>query len=401
MLGGAQLPRRIHEREKRLRALLHQCLSLTPPMIYDAICSNLGCCAAVKEFCPAHLLPYIPRMPDEAIRGSSVPKHRPGSSSALLASLCHALYSQSGAADWQLSPERFAFALDRVVAKHFADASPDLHKLEDFLSRLHLQDLALACACSEGSESAWEHFVATYRPYLRTAAAAVLRCPHNSPEACDLADSLFTDLYGIADGRGPDRSLFRYFHGRSSLKTWLRAVLAQRHIDSIRSARRFVDIDGEAQSENPAPQLVTAAPPADPHRDRYQALFRRALQTALAGLDSRDAQRLRSYYLEDQTLAAIGRALGEHESSVSRHLDRLRRVLREEVESLLRAGFSVANGSAAPSGLSDAEIALCFEYAAEDAPINLDALFPPSRASSPDSAPPRKPAKISPEEVDS
>ncbi|HKT46122.1 MAG TPA: sigma-70 family RNA polymerase sigma factor [Candidatus Acidoferrales bacterium] len=340
-------------------------------------------------------------MPDEAIRGSSIPKDRPRPSSALPAPLRNALYSQSCAANWQLSPEGFASALDRVIAKHFPQPLPDPHKLEDFLSRLHLQDLALACACSEGSESAWEHFVATYRPYLRAAAAAVLRCPPNSPEARDLADSLFTDLYGIADGRGPDRSLFRYFHGRSSLKTWLRAVLAQRHIDAIRSARRFVDIDGEAQSENPIPQLVTAAPPADPHRDRYQALFRRALQTALAGLDSRDAQRLRSYYLEDHTLAAIGRALGEHESSVSRHLDRIRRVLREEVESLLRAGFSVANGSAAQPGLSDAEIALCFQYAAEDAPINLDALFPPaSRASSADSVPPRKPAKISPEEVD-
>ena len=34
---------------------------------------------------------------------------------------------------------------------------------------------------------------------------------------------------------GERQSLFRYFHGRSSLTTWLRAVLAQRHVDRLRS----------------------------------------------------------------------------------------------------------------------------------------------------------------------
>ena len=89
-----------------------------------------------------------------------------------------------------------------------------------------------------------------------------------------------------------------------------------------------------------------------------------------------DRERLRCYYAEEQTLAAIGRKLGEHESSVSRNLERVRRTLREKVEALLGAGFSVANGSVAHPGLSDAEIAQCFSYAAEEAPIDLDALLP-------------------------
>ena len=94
----------------------------------------------------------------------------------------------------------------------------------------------------EGCEAAWEHFFAQYRAYLRSAAAAILRCQSGSAEACELADSLFSELYGLAAGKGCERSLFRYFHGRSSLKTWLRAILAQRHIDSIRAGRRFEDL---------------------------------------------------------------------------------------------------------------------------------------------------------------
>jgi hypothetical protein len=74
-------------------------------------------------------------------------------------------------------------------------------------------------------------------------------------------------------------------------------------------------------------------------------------------------------------LAEIGRKLGEHESSVSRNLERTRRELRHQVEQALRKG-SGGSGVA----LSDEQIALCFEYAAEDAPIDLDRLLPESQA---------------------
>src|SRR5262249_6315859 len=111
-------------------------------------------------------------------------------------------------------------------------------------------------------------------------------------------------------------------------------------------------------------------------RTRYLALLTGAFDAALASLDSRDLERLRLYYAEQQTLAEIGRALGEHESSVSRNLDRIRRELRDTVEALLRKGRPAENGISSQPGLSDAEIALCFQYASEDAPIDLAKLFP-------------------------
>jgi RNA polymerase sigma factor (sigma-70 family) len=199
-----------------------------------------------------------------------------------------------------------------------------------------------------------------------------------------LADSLYADLYGLADAPGR-RSLFRYFHGRSSLKTWLRAVLAQRHIDSIRAGRRFTEL--EAKDGHPA---VSAAHPStrariskdgapsldDPHRTELVALFRRSLEVALGLLDPRDKDRLRLYYAAEQTLAQIARKLGEHESSVSRNLERTRRELRHQVEQALRKGSSTLDSHESRAGLSDAQIALCFEYAAEDAPIDLDKLLP-------------------------
>jgi RNA polymerase sigma-70 factor, ECF subfamily len=313
------------------------------------------------------------------------------------------LYSNSSAATWGLSLDRFQSVLERSSAKHFTSSSPSARNLEDYLDALHLQDLALACACAEGRSEAWDHFVHHYRPYLRSAAAAILRCSSASPAARDLADSLFADLYGLTSskasannsGKSSARSLFRYFHGRSSLKTWLRAVLAQRHIDSIRSSRRFTELEDDNTLDSGAPHAHAAVvpinqSPPDPHRDRYLTLLSAAFESALASLDPRDRDRLRLYYSEQQTLAEIGRALGEHESSVSRNLDRIRRDLRRDVEAALRKARPAVNALSSQPGLSDQEIALCFQYASEDAPIDFDKLFPQS-SDAPTPKPSRQP----------
>jgi RNA polymerase sigma factor (sigma-70 family) len=338
-------------------------------------------------------------------------------SARLLAShpdLVDRLYSEVSASPWSVSRQRFEDALERSATKRFASCDREQvsrPKLEEFLGALHLQDLSLAAACASGQPAAWEFFVITYRGYLRSAAAAILRSKADSVAAQDLADSLFTDLYGISassSNKSEDRSLFRYFHGRSSLKTWLRAVLAQRHIDSVRASRRFVEIEDQSTSA-PASAPGDGAPfrervtpidsssnfpnPAhdsspDPHRSQYLALFSDALHKALNALNPSDRKRLRLYYADQQTLAHIGREFGEHESSVSRNLDRIRRELRASVESALRSGqFQSQNGTYPQPALSDDQISLCFEYAAEDAPLNFDQDFPPPPATTPATPP--------------
>jgi RNA polymerase sigma factor (sigma-70 family) len=321
---------------------------------------------------------------DARKRAGEATSSDPSRSTEGRASLVEWLYAQSQAGRWGLSKERFAAALELSAKKRLTTGVLADQKIEEYFRALHVEDLALATACAQGCEAAWEHFFATYRSYLRAAAAAILRRNAGSPEACDLADSLFSDLYGLAEDKGQGRSLFRYFHGRSSLKTWLRAVLAQRHIDAIRAGRRFEELGdeetaGERPRTSPGPQLQSA----DPHRERYVALFIRALQQALECLAPQEKERLCLYYTEEKTLAEIGRRLGEHESSVSRHLDSVRRDLREQVESILRRGFVAANGSASQPGLSDAEVALCFEYSAEDTPIDLEKMLPRPKSPGP------------------
>jgi RNA polymerase sigma factor (sigma-70 family) len=285
--------------------------------------------------------------------------------------LVASLYSQSGAARWGLSPSQFACGLERSLRKRFQDGAPSPSRLEEYLLTLHTEDLALTTACIEGSEAAWEFFVQEYRGYLRAAAGAITKASRYGANPQELADSLFSDLFGLMDGKRGERSLFRYFHGRSSLKTWLRTVLAQRHVDYIRSQRRMESLDAE-DGEKPALPMerVQKQPLQDPHRAHYLACFTTALHHCLKLLHPADRERLELYYARELKLAEIGRQLGEHESSVSRGLERIRQELRALAEQHLRDAFS----------LSDAEILQCFEYAAEDVPIDFRQLFPDAKS---------------------
>ena len=291
--------------------------------------------------------------------------------------LARRLFEEAEASRWGLTVDRFVAALERSACKHFPVAAPSSEKLAAYVAGLHVKDLALACACAEGHAAAWEAFVAEYRGILRASAAAMLRCSSGDPEARELADSLFAELYGLAERKRGERSLFHYFHGRSTLKTWLRAVLAQRHVDAARASKRFEPFaegsDGEPKAVHQSADGTQTLP--DPDRAQYVRIFQQAQETALQKLSSRDRERLRLYYAKELTLAEIGRELGEHESSVSRNLERIRNELRREVEEILRRGDHPTDSSTGRKGFSDEQIALCFEYAATDAPIDLDTLF--------------------------
>ncbi len=287
--------------------------------------------------------------------------------------LISSLLSQSGASSWGLSQGQFASGLERSVRKRFPEGPPAREQLEEYLLTLHTEDLALATACLEGCEAAWEHFVKEYRGYLRAAAGAITKASRYGANPQELADSLFSDLFGLVDGKRGERSLFRYFHGRSSLKTWLRTVLAQRHVDSIRAQRRLESLDADGAEKPVLPQERVQQPLLDPYRLHYQACLAAALQHALQSLPAEDHQRLELYYVRQMKLAEIGRQLGEHESSVSRSLERIRRELRAHTEKQLRERFS----------LRDAEIEQCFTYAAEEPRIDFRKIFPEAKPGSP------------------
>jgi RNA polymerase sigma-70 factor (ECF subfamily) len=171
-------------------------------------------------------------------------------------------------------------------------------------------------------------------------------------------------MYGLEVRDGRRRSILSYFHGRSSMLTWMRAVLAQRHVDYIRSQSRIEPLDDREES---APNIGDDHGDApDSERARYVAMLGKALDAALKSLAPRDRMRMAYYYRHDLSLKEIGRLMDEHESTVSRRLARTRDGLKLAIERTLREGDK----------LSHDQIRLCYDFAAGDLQLDLSRALP-------------------------
>lgn len=263
----------------------------------------------------------------------------------------------SGLDATQLPQAAFVETLTASLTHRFADSTPDERSARRYLDSLRLPDLALACACRHGDERAWERFVRELRPTLYRAGRAIAG---QDVAGRDLADSIYAELYGVgrnASASSEPRSLFRYYHGRSTLATWLRAVLAQRHVDQIREARRMVPTE-QRELERALPPTSPSDP--DPDHARRVSGLQVALRHTLAELPARDRLLLGCYYIQRMTLAAIGRLVGEHEATISRRLARNRRRIRKGLETSLEA-----------EGLTPPEIRTLLARAVDEWPFDV------------------------------
>ncbi len=253
------------------------------------------------------------------------------SSAAVPAAAIDELFAQSEAGRWGVSRERFAEAVCRAAEKVAPGGGAAAAAA---VAALHARDLALALACADGHDAAWEHFVLTYRPELYRAARAMT----DDATGRELADSLYADLFGLGGRDGRGQSLFRYYHGRAKLSTWLRSVLAQRHVDVMRARKRLTTID---DPDHPVESRLPAQAPADAARAQAMKAAAGAVAGALAALEGADRVRLAYYYVHGLTLAQAGRLFGESEATASRKLERIRRQLQTTIrDALVRHGLA-------------------------------------------------------------
>ena len=259
------------------------------------------------------------------------------------------LYRKSDAIRWKVPAEVLSNALERSAEKAFAGRSPSEAELDRYFDALHLADLALACACAMGRDEAWDHFVREFRPGMYRAAGAI----DATGAAREIAETLYAELFGLKELDGKRQSVFRYFHGRSSLATWLRSLIAQRHVDRHREGKRLDPLPEDSS----AASIPSPAKAAHPDRARFVGAMHTVLSAAIGALAPRDRLRLACYYAQEMTLAQIGKLTSEHEATVSRQLARTRRAIREEVERLLKSEHR----------FSDGDIYECFESVVDDA----------------------------------
>ncbi|HTB95818.1 MAG TPA: sigma-70 family RNA polymerase sigma factor [Terracidiphilus sp.] len=237
------------------------------------------------------------------------------STDQLPGSLQNDLYQRADAGTCGLTTDEFARALSFVGLKHNfglpAGLTASPHQIEAFFTGLHLPELALAQACALGCEAAWEIFLRKYRGFLTQTAIAITG---SSGLGQELADSLYAELYGLRAREGERRSPFASYSGRGSLQGWLRTTLVQRFHDHHRRTHRESRLD---ELEFPAPESVQPAAAPD------NSLLALAVSDTLRALPAESRFLLAAYFLDQQTLLQIARALQVHEATVSRRLTRL------------------------------------------------------------------------------
>jgi RNA polymerase sigma-70 factor (ECF subfamily) len=254
--------------------------------------------------------------------------------SGLSPALIEELWPISDAASCGLTQAEFSAALAAVGAKHHFNqppvARPTAAQQSAFYRTLRLPEFALAQACAVGREPAWQRFFSLYRVPLTQAAIAITG---SATLGHDLADSLYAELFGLATPGGERRSPLASYSGRGSLLGWLRATLAQRHVDHHRRTYRETPLEAIEGSEAAASPTASTTPlPAELDRLTH------TVASTLERLPPEDRFLLAAYFLDQQTLLQIARLLHVHEATVSRKLKRLTTDLRKQLLRNLQSG---------------------------------------------------------------
>lgn len=240
------------------------------------------------------------------------------------------LYGQAGGEKLGLSPQDFAAILGEVAAKYLP-AEATSGEVSELLQTLRVEELALAEACAQGNEAAWEIFLNRYREKLYSAAYSIAR---EDSAARELADSLYADLYGTRVADDQRVSKLNSYTGRGSLEGWLRAVLAQEFVNRYRKQQRLVSL--EEQTEAGAQFAADDPDPAE----AVDARLQEATDQALGSLAAEDKLILASYFLDGRTLAEIARLVGVHESTISRKLEKIIALIRKRIHAgLVKRGM--------------------------------------------------------------
>jgi RNA polymerase sigma-70 factor (ECF subfamily) len=261
---------------------------------------------------------------------STTTRHQTLDLSELPKDVLRELWLTAGAEICGLTLEEFRAVLASVGAKlnysFPSSVQPDPAQKASFFRSLHLSELALAHSCALGHEVAWARFLRLYRTPLTRAAIAMTG---SATLGHDLADSLYSELYGLRQVDGQRRSPLTSYSGRGSLLGWLRTILAQRHVDRHRRTHREAPLG----TFDVAAQEPSAAP-----IDLELTRLKHAIARTFQDLAPEDRFLLASYFLDSQTLLQISSVLRVHEATISRRLKRLVADLRKQLLHNLQSG---------------------------------------------------------------
>ena len=210
----------------------------------------------------------------------------------------------------ELTRDELAGILLAVGSKYNYGLAPGVTatraQIAAFWRSLQLQDLALAHACALGRDATWQRFMDRYKEPLAQAAIGITG---SASAGHELANSLYSAMFGLTERDGERRSPLTYYSGRGSFKGFLRTTLAQRHVDNHRRTGRETSL--------PAVELA-AAPVAPAPAPEVLVRLGNSLTTTLGALEPEDRFLLSAWFLDRRTHPARIRTAHRRSRFISR-----------------------------------------------------------------------------------
>jgi RNA polymerase sigma-70 factor (ECF subfamily) len=213
------------------------------------------------------------------------------------------------------------------LARHLPERDGDA-----YLREVHVEDLALAHACSRGDHAALGELEGRQLAPLRPALARAVPAAPADEVVQRLRERVLVGVNG--------RARIADYAGRGPLGAWLRAVAVRIAVDLLRER------DGREEQGGAALEGVAVAD-ADPElallRSRYAGEFQAALQQALETLTPRDRNLLRFSYLEGLSIDDIGALYQVHRATASRWIAHARRAIMAETRRMVKERLAVTD----------------------------------------------------------
>jgi len=209
-------------------------------------------------------------------------------------------------------------------ARRLADRLPPDRVPERWLEKLYVDDLYLAFACERLERAALDEFE---RRYVSEFATYLPRSQHEVLD--DVTQQVRERL--LVTGR------IASYAGQGPLGGWVRTVVLRTALNIGRargSSRR-------AEARKAGEIAAHVDPEIEILKEHYRPFLRDALMASVAALSRERRDILRMYFLEGMTLAAIGKALQLHESTIARQVTSIRRLVLENTERSLASFFGV------------------------------------------------------------
>jgi len=207
---------------------------------------------------------------------------------------------------------------DRLLTIEFvAGAAPNERRWR--AERVILDDLYLATACAAGEDDAWREIERKHFAFIRDFAGRFLR----GADAEDLAADVMADLW--------QRRKIAQFEGRSTLRTWLGAVVTRAALN-VMAAAPLPLVHEPSEAAVLARHTGVARDGAEEGRT-----LARFVRRAIDRLDAESKLLLLFHYEQGLSLDHMEPLFGASKATLSRRLKRVRESLRTTVEGLATA----------------------------------------------------------------